>query len=74
MRKVNTGLKDRKGNDIFEGDIVLRHRNASPIVEEVKFKEFWSLESQEGVTSLVMYHNHAEVIGNVYETPELLEQ
>lgn len=73
MEKVNTGIKDRKGNDIFKGDIVLRHRNDVPLVEEIEFDGAWVLKGKDGNKSLEIYREYVEVIGDIYETPELLE-
>ena len=73
MEKVNTGLKDRKGNQIFGGDIVLRHRNDVPVVEQIEFNGSWVLQSEDGFHPLESYNEHVEIIGDIYETPELLE-
>jgi len=72
-----TGLKDKHGKHIYEGDIV---RGLSK-VGEVKFLETWSqwwviTNQDDSSFSLVKIPNHPEiyeVIGNIYENPNLLE-
>lgn len=70
-----TGLKDKNGKKIFEGDIV-RHwiclgpAGESQIVSEVKISPFGpNLEQWTYNDNLL-----PEIIGNVFEHPELLER
>jgi uncharacterized phage protein (TIGR01671 family) len=69
-----TGLKDKNGKDIYEGDIVLyddEHKEKHVIsFGDGKFGiklrgEFWSFN--------VRYIDEYEVIGNIHENPELLK-
>lgn len=75
-----TGLKDRNGKEIYEGDIC---RFGSGRIKEIEYKDggFGFQPDKEWRTEFVSFsgHNefkilmeHIEVIGNIYETPKLL--
>lgn len=70
-----TGLKDKNGKEIYEGDIV-RLEQWEPEIYEVVFNRggFCFRHSDTDV----FYHDakyieKGEVIGNIYENPELLQ-
>jgi len=70
-----TGLKDKKGNDIYEGDIVDYRCDSQPKKEDlriVKFHEngFYSATGGYDI-NLYAIKNACKVVGNIYETPEL---
>ncbi len=72
-----TGIQDKAGKDIFEGDIVQIRPGMCFIV---KFKEaelcLFGIPEDDYVTkslSMIKYYTHYEVIGNIYEHPKLLE-
>ena len=65
------GLTDKNGKRIFEGDIVKGTFLGFPIpIEDYVFPICW----QKDVTGYkANYFENVEVIGNIYDNPELLE-
>lgn len=69
-----TGLKDRNGKDIYESDIV-RSKTSGEQDDEiwtVEINPLSAIASPNGKAFDNSWIEH-EVIGNVYESPELLE-
>lgn len=77
----STGLKDKNGKDIFEGDILACKTDD----EVINLNIFWDEEhalfmfeskkynEQEPLAELVENNTYPfEIIGNIYENPELL--
>ena len=71
-----TGLKDKNGKEIYEGDVVksfLFNRVCTIVYEYNAFvvKDLYGSYTRD---SHYVRGNTVEVIGNIYENPELLEQ
>jgi len=81
-----TGLKDKNGREIYEGDIVRTTRYYDEKDWIVDFGEYddsdtvwgspgigWFLHRPERDESLIFFDQEfREVVGNIYENPELL--
>jgi|ERR1039458_2618225 uncharacterized phage protein (TIGR01671 family) len=69
-----TGLKDKNGKEIYEGDIV---RSSDWVYEIYAGKGFWGLKGigRQGtkIYLKIWEERFTEVIGNIYENPELLK-
>jgi len=73
----STGLKDKNSKEIFEGDIVKMSKDvySEPTYYEVVRHRggAYRLESKQHGCELWLRHTDCEVVGNIYENPELLE-
>ena len=78
----STGLFDINDKEIFEGDIVrismrIGKRTTTSIgaVEFDKIEVCFEIRNELGVHYVTMFHaRYFEVIGNIYQNPELLEE
>lgn len=73
----STGLKDKNGKEIFEGDAVKMAKNvySEPTYYEVVRHRggAYRLESKRYGCELWLRHTDCEIAGNIWENPELLE-
>ena len=75
----STGLKDKNGKEIFEGDIVDYKGRKAVVKWHGSYASFiyrFVNELQERFSEwrpLFLAYYHFEIIGNIYENPELLE-
>ena len=72
-----TGIKDKNGRNIYEGDIVSKHNSDTKgVVKQVKDGQwaiYWD-NVPDGYYVLFKYSNFCEVVGNIHENNELLEK
>ena len=66
-----TGLKDRNGKEIYEGDIILFSLNTGEKVKDTIVFEMGGFRTDKRNFPLTFYWS-IEVIGNIYENKELL--
>lgn len=67
-----TGMKDKNGRRIFEGDIILPH-GYKPEACPVFYEDFCFQIDSNICVLCVADEEDIEVIGNIYDNPELLE-
>lgn len=73
----STGLKDKNGKEIFEGDILKSNKYITSVFYErgaycVKFSRTPNTTVTMNVISFIEKYK-TKILGNIYENPELLE-
>lgn len=70
-----TGLLDKNGKEIYEGDMIRDKHYYKPVVIEWDNNGFWCNESDDTDVQgwILPIAENREIIGNIYENPELLE-
>lgn len=75
-----TGLRDSKGAEIYEGDVVQgapRYQREDEIIlieQKVSFLKGCYMFGNWNAHEYFNKHQHIEVVGNIYEDPDLLEE
>ncbi|MCT4383958.1 YopX family protein [Lacticaseibacillus paracasei] len=74
----NAGLKDKNGREIYEGDVLdigLRNQDGKPVIAPVSYETYAAgyVLDNGGNGIWQRLTKDCEVIGNIFENPELLE-
>jgi uncharacterized phage protein (TIGR01671 family) len=73
-----TGLKDKNGKEIYEGDVVDNGNGPVEVFYNENYQAFWvrfqsEKTEEQFYSSLSDYDDEFEIIGNIYENLELIE-
>ena len=74
-----TGLKDKNGKLIYEGDVDYKKGSKNWKNEKLLSKVIWSnnsaafmISDENGLHQMPMNSHNIEILGNIYENPELI--
>ena len=70
----STGLKDKNGVEIYEGDIVKVETRGGVVYGDVKYKSCSFMICSEDMDRIMLDCWDYEIIGNIYENSELMEK
>lgn len=80
--QMHTGLKDKNGKEIYEGDIFIINKDDDEwydtVIWDSRLARFELNHFRSPVTDISLLdarkYKNCEIIGNIYENPELLEE
>lgn len=75
--ELPTGLKDKNGKEIYEGDILQDESNDAAVVIWREYQAEWGIQwihvgIEDSLSHRMEWGHLNEIIGNIHENPELL--